>query len=170
MGTYRPPACRSDHARLAAGCGSPGSRTPRRCGRPSSSPPTGAGPIGASTPATSSRSDAASSRVPATMTVLALQDLEALALLAGQAGPIAVIDVGLVDPLAQLLGADTQLGGDPRHRAVAPPARRPSRRRAGRLAPGAPLDTRENPMPARTNDEANSSSPPEVGPPVLTHQ
>ncbi len=55
---------------------------------------------------------------PAQLADLPFEQLHPLALLGRQPGPLAAIDLGLVDPLAQGLGADAELLGHPGHRAV----------------------------------------------------
>jgi hypothetical protein len=53
----------------------------------------------------------------AQLTHLAFQLTDPLLLLAGHAWPLAAVDLGLADPLAQRLGrADPQLAGDRPHR------------------------------------------------------
>src|SRR3970282_708455 len=53
----------------------------------------------------------------AELAVLPLELLHPGPLLGRQPRPLAAVDLGLVDPLAQGLGADPELAGDPGHRA-----------------------------------------------------
>src|SRR6266550_1642855 len=53
---------------------------------------------------------------PAQLTILAFQLDDPLPLGRWHAGPLATVDLGLVDPVAQGLPVDAQLLGDPSHR------------------------------------------------------
>jgi hypothetical protein len=55
---------------------------------------------------------------PSELAVLPLEQLQALALLAREPCPPAAVDLVLVDPRPERLGADAELPGDPGHRAV----------------------------------------------------